>query len=159
MIGGFDIWASADVPLTPADILNGVNGPSMALIDEIDAILECDVRHTMKFKRYFGQEYDLQDLQWSQELIENSCDKDLRNKIPEKLKEIPSDKHGGALYYFLMIELIQVDTDNAIRSLTTKLSNLDIAALEGENVMRACSLIRGVHDRLCLLYTSPSPRD
>jgi hypothetical protein len=109
----------------------------------------------MRFKRYHGQDYDLQDLQWSQELLENSCDEDLRNKIGEKLREIPSDEHGGALYYYLMIELIQVDTDNAVRSLTTKLANMNIAEMQGENVMRACSLIRGVYDRLKLVGKVP----
>jgi hypothetical protein len=155
LIGGFDIWCSAGTVITPADVLSGVNGPTLCLIDNIDEILEDYVRKTMRFKRYYGQEYDLQDLQWSQELLENSCDEELRNKIREQLKEIPADEQGGALYYYLMIELIQVDTDNAVRSLTTKLANLDIGALEGENVMRACSLIRGVHDRLKLVGKVP----
>jgi hypothetical protein len=56
-----------------------------------------------------------------------------------------------------MIELIQVDMDIAICSLTIKLANMNIAALEGENVMQACSLIHGIHD--CLKLVSKVPHD
>jgi hypothetical protein len=87
------------------------------------------VHQMMHFKCYYGQEYNLQDLQWLQELLEISCDEELRNKICNKLKEIPANKHGRALYYYLMIELIQVDTDNVVCSLTTKLSNMNIGTL------------------------------
>jgi hypothetical protein len=45
-------------------------------------------------------------------------------------------------------QLIQVDTDNMVHSLTTKPVNMDIDALEGENVMRACSLIHGIYDHI-----------
>jgi hypothetical protein len=155
LIGGFDIWMSANTVITMNDVLSGVNGPTLSLIDHFNEIFEHNVRHTVRFKRYNGQDYDLQDLQWSQELLENSCDEDLCNKIGEKLGDIPTDEHGGALYYYLMIELIQVDTDNAVCSLTTKLANMNIAKMEKENVMRACSLIRGAYDRLKLVGKVP----
>jgi hypothetical protein len=88
-----------------------------------------------------------------QELLENSYDEELCNKIREKLKEILADEHSGALFYYLMIKLIQVDTDNVVHSLTTRFANMDIGALEGENVMPACSLIHGVHTLLDTLNT------
>jgi hypothetical protein len=36
-----------------------------------------------------------------------------------------------------MIELIQVGMDNVVHSLTTKLSNMNLGALEGENMIFA----------------------
>jgi hypothetical protein len=79
LMGGFNIWCCAGTIITPTDILgNGnINGPTLSLIDNIDQIFEMYVHQMMHFKCYYGQEYDLQDLQWLQELLKNSCDKDL----------------------------------------------------------------------------------
>jgi hypothetical protein len=66
---------------------------------------------------------------------------------------------GGLYYYlmieYLMIEMIQVDMENTI--LTTKLANMNIAALEGENVTQACSFIQGIHN--CLKLMGKVPHD
>jgi hypothetical protein len=75
----------------------------------------------------------------------------------KKLKEIPPNDHGGGLHHYLMIKLLQVDTVNVVRSLVNKLSNLNTGALEGENIMRACSLICWVHD--CLMLVGKVPLD
>jgi hypothetical protein len=77
-----------------------VKGPTMPLINNFDGIFEMDVHQTMHFNHYYGQDYDLQDLQWLQELLQNSCDKDLQNKIGKKLKEVPSNEHGWSLLLF-----------------------------------------------------------
>ena len=37
----------------------------------------------------FGQDYDVQDLNWSQELLENPCDAALRDKVMENLALYP----------------------------------------------------------------------
>jgi hypothetical protein len=63
--------------MTPLDVVTNVKGPTMPLIDIFDGIFGMDVHQLMHFKRYYGQDYDLQDPQWLQELLENSCDKDL----------------------------------------------------------------------------------
>jgi hypothetical protein len=72
LIGGLNIWCSATTSITPTDIMLNKYGPALALIEYIDVILEQDIHNTMRFKHYYGQEYNLQDLQWSQELLENS---------------------------------------------------------------------------------------
>ena len=101
-MGGFDIF------VRPIDINQALPNPmprTLPLIDYIDDLTLKLVRASMRFKRYYGQEYDLQDLQWSQELLENSCDEDLRAKIIEKVQAIPDDEMGGAVYYFIMMRL------------------------------------------------------
>ena len=144
-IGGFDIFIKA------IDVHTGIpaNMPrSLPLIDYIDDLTLKLVRATMKFKRYYGQEYDLQDLQWTQELLENSCDEALRAKVIEKVQSIPDDEMGGAVFYYIMMQLIRMDTEKAIRSLLDKIGSLSLAKVPGENVCNVVSLIRGVLTRL-----------
>ena len=43
-------------------------------------------RHVL-FLRTYGQDYDLQSLDWSKELLENSCFQDLREKVNDRIKE------------------------------------------------------------------------
>jgi hypothetical protein len=99
-IGGFDIFETpVTQPSTPMPT-------ELCLIDTIDKLTETLVRSAMKFKRYYGQTYDIQDLQWSQEIVKNSCDGDLATKVMERLRRIPGKEKGGALFYFIMIKLI-----------------------------------------------------
>jgi hypothetical protein len=139
-IAGFDIFVRAlDIRKIPSRMPRTL--PLIGFIDDLSLNL---VRATMKFKRYYGQEYDLQDLQWSQELLENSCDEALRAKIIEKAQPIPDDEMGGAVFYYIMMQLIRVDTEKAVRSLLDKVGSLSIAQTPGENVCHVVSLLQGV---------------
>jgi hypothetical protein len=141
-IGGFDIFAQIITsPQTPMPA-------ELPLIEKIDELTETIVRASIRFKRYYGQTFDIQDLQWSQELIENSCDEDLRIKVLERLRPIPDVEQGGPLFYYMMIQLIQTDAEQAVRTLIDKLEHLSLKTLSGENIFTACSLIRGVLARL-----------
>ena len=148
-IGGFDIFDT--IIITPIDPMPD----DVRLIEKVDTMTEPLVRASMKFKRYYGQTYDVQNLQWSQELIKNSCDEDLATKVMERLRKIPDEEKGGALFYFIMIKLIQTNTEQAVRVLTEKLEKLSLRTLTGENVYTACSLIRGVVERLDVVNKIP----
>jgi hypothetical protein len=137
-IGGFDIFervVTSPQATMPAEL---------PLIEKIDELTETSIRASIRFKRYYGQTFDIQDLQWSQELIENSWDEDLRIKVLERLRPIPDVEQGGPLFYYMMIQLIQTDAEQAVRTLIDKLEHLSLKTLSGENIFTACSLIRGV---------------
>jgi hypothetical protein len=91
-IGGFDIFE------TPVTQPSAQMPRELRLIDKIDVLSEPLVRAAMKFKRYYGQTYDIQDLQWSQEMVKNSCDEDLATKVMERLRRIPDEEKGGACF-------------------------------------------------------------
>ena len=124
-----------------------------------EALSEGHVRATMKFKRYYGMPYDIQDLQWSQEFLENSCEEDLRIKVLEKTRQIPDTEQGGGLFYYFMIKLIQSDVERAARGLIVRLEKMTLKSLSGENVFTACSLIRGVYDKLESIGKTPDDVD
>ena len=50
------------------------------LLDNWDQVTENDVVRHVKFLRLYGQVWDLQNLDWSLELLENSCSVYLSNK-------------------------------------------------------------------------------
>ena len=41
------------------------------------------VERSVEHMRKWGKDYDMENLEWSQELLENSCSKELRNLVSE----------------------------------------------------------------------------
>jgi hypothetical protein len=122
---------------------------TLSLFDKAgEALSEAHVCATNRFKRYFGQAYDIQDLQWSQELLENSCEEDLRIRVLEHMRNFPDVKKGGALYYYQMIKLIQTDVERGACGLIDQLETFTLKLLSGEIFFVACSLIKGVLNKL-----------
>jgi hypothetical protein len=134
MMGGFDIFlGTISVPTTPMP--NGVS-----LFDQIETLTEEHVGATMYFKRYYGQRYNIQYVQWSQELIEQSCKEELLMKVKEHLCQIPDSAQRGALFYFILIQLIQMDAEQAVIILTEKLEKFSLKTLSGEKSLRLTAL-------------------
>ena len=107
------------------------------------------------FLRKYGQSYDLQNLDWSRELLENSCDIDLREKVDEKLQKLPTGLISGPLYFFHMIELIMDTSETVANTIVTRLENLHLNQTEGENVLMVVSLLRGAIKRLSSVNRLP----
>jgi hypothetical protein len=82
-------------------------------------------------------------LTWSQELLENSCDAKLRDKVMEMLVLYPKDQHGGPLYYRILMGLITTTTAEATRTMVTRITTMKIRDIQGEDVSQAVSTIRG----------------
>jgi hypothetical protein len=68
--------------------------------------------------------------------------------VTEHLHPVPNVEQGGALFFLIMIQLVQTDPEQAVRALTEKLESLSLKSLAGKNIFTACSLIRAVMDRL-----------
>jgi hypothetical protein len=54
-------------------------------------------RTSVEHYRLYRKDYHLQNLDWSQEMLERSCEDDLRNKILEKSMGIPAIQMGPPL--------------------------------------------------------------
>jgi hypothetical protein len=151
-----DIISALDIFTTiiPTPLATGAQFPTpfpgtLSLFEKAgEALSENHVRAANRFKRYYGQTYDIQDLQWSQEFLENSCEEDLRVKVLERIRTVTEVERGGALYYFHMIQLIQTDVERAARGLIDRLESFKLKSLSGENIFVACSLIKGVVNKL-----------
>ena len=111
------------------------------------ASIEEVARSNMHYNQ-FGQAYDVQDLNWTQELLENSCDPTLRDKLMEILVLSPRAQHGGPLFYRIMMGLITTTTAEATRMMVTRITTMKIRDLPGEDVSKAVSTIRGAMQHL-----------
>jgi hypothetical protein len=102
---------------------------------------EC--RDSVEQYRLYGQAYHLQNLDWSQEMLERSCDDDLRNKILEKSMDIPAIQMGGPTFLALIMHEVTSTTEDSIRALTSQITNMKLTNFKGEDVTKAASQLRG----------------
>ena len=62
--------------------------------------------------------------------------------------QIPDIEMGGPTYFFHMIRVIVSTTEDAIRALTQRITSLTINRIQGENVDKVVSQLRGALVRL-----------
>jgi uncharacterized membrane protein YgcG len=114
-----------------------------------------EIRKSNRYYNMYGQDYDVQDLGWTQELLENSCEPSLRDKVMEKITLYPRDEQGGPLFYRIMMELITTTTDQATRTMITRITNMKIRDIAGEDISQAVSSIRGALRHLTSVNSVP----
>jgi hypothetical protein len=107
-----------------------------------------EVRVSNKYYKQYGPSYMLENLNWTQELLEKSCEQPLRDKVTEKLLDVPANEQGGPLFFLLMIKQITSTTEDATRAMILKLTNMTLRDIPGENVDTAISQIRTALTRL-----------
>ena len=81
------------------------------------SVTEIDVRSSNDFFNRYGQGYDLQNIHWSTELLEHSCDQDLLDKVFERLISVPHPERGGPLSFFFAMEEITSSTTDTVRAI------------------------------------------
>jgi hypothetical protein len=101
---------------------------------------EC--RASVEHYRLYGQGYHLQNLDWSQEMLERSCEDNLRNKILEKSMDIPEIQMGGPTFFTLIMHEVTSTTEDSIRALTSQITNMKLTNFKGEDVTKAASQLR-----------------
>eukprot|EP00978_Attheya_sp_CCMP212_P000733 scaffold1453_cov45-Attheya_sp.AAC.6 len=115
-----------------------------------------NVRESVKFFRTWGQDYDLENINWTLEFLENLCENDLRTKVLEQMNALPPEaQQGGPTFFKIMMKLVTTTTDNAIRALMKRVLNLDLKMISGENFTKATSLIRATLQRLETVGKTP----
>jgi hypothetical protein len=102
---------------------------------------EC--RASVEHYRLYGQEYHLHNIDWSQEMLERICEDDIRNKILEKSMDIPAIQMGGPTCFTLIMHEVTSTTEDSIRALTSRITNMKLTNFKGEDVTKAASQLRG----------------
>ena len=119
MLNAFDIFLDPvekdvdGVPVLPDDVddLKTFNLLTDTEVDGNNRVVTLkEARDMCLFKRTYGAIMHVQNLMWSQELSENSSEKDLHLKVIECLKEIPQAEQGGPVYFVILKSLIQSNT-------------------------------------------------
>ena len=87
--------------------LNDIEAPTQKNLLSHYAKLElADECKTLSFYCLYGQEYDFANLQWSQELFEESCEPYLRDKVLRKTSAILVIKMHVPTFFLIMAQTI-----------------------------------------------------
>ena len=116
---------------------------------------EPQVVTSVTYLRKYGRDFDIENVDWFQELMINVCDPILSSKINERLTGYSIKNQGGPLFLYLMLQLIISTSEVASKALITRLDNLKIYQIEGENVLNVVSLVRKALERLELVHQVP----
>lgn len=111
------------------------------------------------YNRWPKEDYFRQNLQLTFDFLENNSTEALWEKSFEEYEEYDLEQRGGPLIFIIMMKKLQSDTDNAVQYLISSVKNMKISSIEGENVSRAVSLVRGAYKRLKSVGTNKVPEE
>lgn len=114
-----------------------------------------EVKASVKFFNKYRQDYDVQNLQWSQEFLEASSEEDLWQKTVEKCLDVPEEEMGGPVFLFIMLTIMTSSTEDAARSMIHHVTRMNLKIFKGENVDKVASQLRGALVRLRLVNRTP----
>jgi hypothetical protein len=117
-----------------------------------------EVRKSNLFYRRWGKDDSwLQDLDWTDSLLENSSEDSLRNQLMERLSDVPDSERGGPLTYIIMMQIVTSIRPESIETLIQSFRGLSLQheSFAGENVDRINQLIRGSLSRLTMVDAVP----
>eukprot|EP00957_Ditylum_brightwellii_P183985 14014768-Ditylum_brightwellii.AAC.1 len=134
------------------------NAPLVNLFDHYKTLALKQLKEHCKYANKYLSPYFVQHNQWTHRLILSSSKADLETCLKNKLLTIDELSHGGPVVFKLMVDIIFLVTDQALRSLVSHVKNMKVTENAAKNVSRVTGFICGVYT-ICLLYTSPSPRD
>ena len=114
-----------------------------------------DIKTSIAHFRTYGQDYHLQNLQWSEEFFKASSDPNLRRKILEKTSDLGPLEQGGPAYFFFMIQTILHVSEEGARVMLKKLQTMKLSSFQGEDVDKVVSLLRASLERLDAINKTP----
>lgn len=123
---------------------------------EDQGITENEVRALNEFLNSFGKDYDIQNLEWASDLLENSFELELKDKVNEKMFTVPKTDQGGPLVYYYAMDIIMSTSEDSIRAMISRITRMTINRIEGENISKAVSQLRSAILRLKTAGKTPS---
>jgi hypothetical protein len=96
-----------------------------------------------KYFQEYGASYHVENVQWSGELLLNSCSQALKMKILESTDHLSEAEKGGPTYFGVMIEKVIATSEIAMRGVIKMLESMKLTDYPGEDVNKCASCIRG----------------
>ena len=125
------------------------------LLEQWDTLDIEVLKHHITFLYAYGQDYDLQNLTWTLELMENSCEQDLADKVQEDLLGMAPHYECGPMYFYLMMRRIISSSEDAVVAMTEKIKNMKVSAIKGEDVTVVTGQLKMAIVRLNVLSKIP----
>eukprot|EP00957_Ditylum_brightwellii_P193018 14696148-Ditylum_brightwellii.AAC.1 len=106
---------------------NALAAQRLNLIANYDSITEVQVASLVEFYREHGQEYDLENLDWSQTFLKNSCLQSLTHKVEEHTeRRINQQECRGPMFFYIMMEILSTMSAEAKWALITQIKKLSL---------------------------------
>ena len=133
--------------------------PVLAAI-EVDLLIKsqsvtlADVRKANHFYSTLGQDYHLENIQWSGKKILNSCSDALKDKIMEATAHLPNSEQGGPTFWKVLMDLVIATSETAMRRIINKIATVKLSDFNGEDVTQCATFLRSSytllknHDRI-----------
>ena len=147
--------------VVPVDILNGpgLRRKKYNLFDDYPKLTaEMVANSSAYYNMWADGEYILENLNLSYSLIKNNTDDTLFNKCLESYEMYHKMQQGGPLILQLVLQKIHNTSEQFMEHLKSKVENLDISKIEGENVDTAVSLINAAYQAFRSASTSDNDR-
>ena len=74
----------------------------------------------------YGQDYDLQNLERTEELFKNLCESTLRDKVIKQLLNIPENERGGLLLFFLAMQIVTTASYDTTVAMVSRINNMKL---------------------------------
>eukprot|EP00957_Ditylum_brightwellii_P146492 11153277-Ditylum_brightwellii.AAC.1 len=126
------------------------------LIKDYFTVREEEVCRLVKYFHKYGQDYNIQNLQWNYSFLYNTCSDDVRQKVVKKIQMLPIYHQGGPTFFFYLMETSTLSTVEASRSLVSSMKTMTQSKLDSENVGTTCSQLRSAIKGLSNVNKLPS---
>ena len=120
-----------------------------------DQVHESEIILHVKFLRRYGQLWDLQNLDWSFEMLLKSCEVSLANKVRENMVGTELELQCGPMFFYLMMREIISSTEVSVLSMVNRIKSIKLSTFKGENVTLMTGQLRMAIKRLQVLGKVP----
>jgi len=91
----------------------------ISLFDNCSSVTVEEVCDSNHHYRCYGEDYHLQNLDWTLQLLLCSCYDELQNQVLEKTMSVKPVEAGGPLFLIVILKEITTVSQDSIRALTS----------------------------------------
>jgi hypothetical protein len=144
------------IPLHPDNEDNDEVACTMDLYTEYaDISIEDVARSNAYYREWLVDPWFEENLRLTYTFFQNNVTDDLFLKVSETYDKYPRSERGGPLFFILMLNQLLADTEEAAASLQKRVKDFKISNIEGENIRKVVSLLRGAVTRLTYIKKVP----
>jgi hypothetical protein len=118
------------------------------LEDYATADLNTVMLSTEYYVKHSNTKIDSANLAWTQDLIMNCCDKEMKHYLQSRLCLLPTQHHGGPTVFMMLVERIVSNDEHLSRALVTRLNNFTLQMVPEEDVEMTAAFIKTICSRL-----------
>lgn len=111
------------------------------LLTKSQSVTLADVRKANHFYSTLGQDYHLENIQWSGKKILNSCSDSLKDKIMEATAHLPNSEQEGPTFWKVLMDLVIATSETVMRRIINKITTVKLSDFNGEDVTQCATFL------------------